>query len=88
MNWQNTGNISLGLGFFAVVIGILLQSKAGRWLLTGILLILSAIALCNGEYADVPDTNDPLKASRYWLIGGGICLLLGLALRSLAYRSI
>ena len=89
MNWQATGNILFGLGVFALVVGMLLSFRVGRWLLAGLLLVLSLISLLSGNFADYPNTNsDPMKAGRYWLLGGGIILLLGLVLRAFASKMI
>ena len=93
MDWQNTGSIFLGLGVFAAVVGGLLRFKVGRWLLAAVWLLLTLGSLLGGDLHALADGNpdvdaDPNKASRYWLIGGGICLLLGLAARTVAGRSI
>ncbi|WP_035562786.1 hypothetical protein [Hymenobacter sp. IS2118] len=88
MNWLPIGNILLGIGAFAVLVGLLLRFQVGRWLLIALLLLLTLVALMNGESADTPDTDDPIKTSGYWLLGGGISLLVGLALRTLASKTI
>ena len=93
MNWQATGNILFGLGVFALVVGMLLRFKVGRWLLAALWLLLTLGSLLGGDLHALADGNpdvdtDPHKASRYWLIGGGICLLLGLAARFLASKTI
>ncbi|GAB3580101.1 hypothetical protein [Hymenobacter daeguensis] len=88
MNWQDTGNILSALGVFALVVGVLLRFQAGRWLLVALLLILTVISLLSGDFADPPDSNDPIKASNYWLLGGSLSLLLGLALRTFASKTI
>jgi hypothetical protein len=92
MTWQGTGNILSAFGVFAMVVSVLLRFRAGRWLLAGLWLLFTLGSLLGGDLhalADSPDTDaDPMKASHYWLLGGGICLLLGLALRTLATHSI
>ena len=92
MNWQNTGNIILGIGVFALVIGLLLRFKVGRWILAALWILITLGSLLSGDWhslADNPDSDtDPQKASRYWLIGGGIGALLGLAVRALTSKSI
>lgn len=93
MDWQNTGSIFLGVGVFAVVVGVLLRFRAGRWLLGVLWLLFTLGSLLGGDLHAAADGNpdvdaDPHKASRYWLIGGGICLALGLAFRAMASKSI
>lgn len=93
MNWQATGNILLGIGVFAFVVGLLLRFQAGRWLLGMLIVLITLGSLLSGDWHALADNNpdvdaDPHKASRYWLIGGGICLLLGLVFRALDSNSI
>jgi hypothetical protein len=88
MDWQGIGNVLVCVGIFALLVGVLLRFRVGRWLLAALLLILSLLSLLSGDYADNPDTNDPMKASNYWLLGGGISLLLGLAFRTFASKTI
>ncbi|MDO7849519.1 hypothetical protein Q5H92_24350 [Hymenobacter sp. M29] len=93
MDWQATGNIISGLGVISLAIGLLLRFKIGRWLLAGLWLILTLGSLLGGDLHALADGNpdidaNPHKASNYWLIGGGICLLLGFAARAVASRSI
>ena len=88
MNWLATGNILLGIGVFAVLVGLLLRFQVGRWLLAALMLLLTLISLLSGDFADTPDTDDPMKTSGYWLLGGGISLLLGLTLRTFASNTI
>lgn len=92
MNWQNTGNIILGIGVFALVMGLLLRFKLGRWFLAGLWLLFTLGSLLGGDLhalTDNPESDaDPVKVSNYFLLGGGICLLLGLALRALVSNSI
>ncbi|RZJ61109.1 MAG: hypothetical protein EOO58_02160 [Hymenobacter sp.] len=93
MDWQATGNIFLGIGIFAVLVGLLLRFKAGRWLLAALLFLLMLGSLLGGDWHALADSNtdidhDSHKASRYWLIGGSICLVLGLAFRALPSKSI
>jgi hypothetical protein len=91
MNWQDTGNILTVLGVFAFAIGLLLRFKVGRWILAALLVLITLGSLLSGDWHSLADSNpdvetEPHKASRYWLIGGGICLLLGLAARALASK--
>ncbi|MBO2009410.1 hypothetical protein [Hymenobacter negativus] len=93
MNWQANGNILLGIGAFALGVGLLLRFKAGRWLLAALLVLITLGSLLSGDWHSLADSNpdigtNPHKASRYWLIGGGICALLGLGFRTLASKSI
>jgi hypothetical protein len=92
MNWQTTGNILLGIGVFASVVGLLLRFKVGRWILAALWLLLTLGSLLGGDVhalTDNPDSDvNPVKVSNYFLIGGGICLLLGLVLRMLTTNSI
>jgi hypothetical protein len=93
MDWQNTGSIFLVLGVFAVVVGGLLRFKVGRWLLATLWLLLTLGSLLSGDLHALTDGSpdvdgDPHRISRYWLIGGGICLLLGWVFRMLATHSI
>jgi hypothetical protein len=93
MNWQATGNVLLGIGAFAAVVGLLLRFKAGRWLLAALWLLLTLGSLLSGDWHSLADSNpdvdtDPHKISRYWLIGGSISLLLGLAIRTLTSKSL
>ncbi len=93
MNWQANGNILLGIGAFALLLGLLLRFKAGRWLLAALLVLLTLGSLLSGDWHALSDGNpdidgDPHKISRYWLIGGSILLALGLAFRALASQSI
>jgi hypothetical protein len=86
MNWQTTGNILLGLGGIALLVGLLLRVKMGRWLLAGFWLIFTLGSLFSGDWhslSDNPDVDDPQKASRYWLWGGFICLAAGITIRLL-----
>jgi|GEM_PF-6096629 len=87
MNWQTTGNILLGLGVIALLVGLLLRFKVGRWLLAALWVVLTLGSLFSGDWhalSDNPDTDaDPQKASRYWLWGGVICLAVGIIIRSL-----
>jgi hypothetical protein len=86
MNWQTTGNILLGLGVIALLVGLLLRFKAGRWLLAALWVIFTLGSLFSGDWhslSDNPDVDDPRKASRYWLWGGVICLAVGVVIRSL-----
>ena len=89
MDWQATGNILLCIGIFAVLVGLLLRFKAGRWLLAALLFLLMLGSLLGGDWHALADSdNDSHKASRYWLIGGSLCLVLGLAFRALPSKSI
>jgi hypothetical protein len=93
MNWQDTGNIISGLGVLALLIGLLLRFKVGRWLLAALWLLLTLGSLLGGDLHSLADGNpdvdaNPRKASNYWLLGGGICLLLGMAARAVASQSI
>ncbi|MDO7874034.1 hypothetical protein Q5H93_04765 [Hymenobacter sp. ASUV-10] len=86
MNWQTTSDILSGLGVIALLVGLLLRFKVGRWLLAGLWLIVTLGSLFSGDWhgaADNPDVDDPQKASRYWLWGGGILLAAGIIIRSL-----
>jgi hypothetical protein len=85
MNWQLTGNILSGLGIVLGVIGLLLRFRAGRWLLGALLVLLTLASLFSGDWTD-PGSNvdaDPLKASRWLLIIGGGCLLIGMGIAAL-----
>ena len=92
MDWQGIGNVLVCVGIFALLVGVLLRFRVGRWLLAALWVLVTLGSLLSGDLhglADNPDSPaDPHKASRYWLIGGGICLLLGLAARAVASRSI
>ncbi|HEX8427237.1 hypothetical protein [Hymenobacter sp.] len=92
MEWQSVGNVLFCLGLLALVVGLLLRFRAGRWLLAALLVVFTLGALLTGDWhsvADNPDTNiTPQKASRYLLWGGVVCILLGLAFRTLASKSI
>ncbi|MFD1466780.1 hypothetical protein ACFQ48_00975 [Hymenobacter caeli] len=79
-NWQLASTIFLVLGIAALVIGLLLRFKAGRWVL-GLLLVVFFIASLFDDHPDLtgPDADTrPEKASRFLLIAGGICLALTL----------
>ena len=93
MDWQGIGNVLLCIGVFALLVGLLLRFRVGRWILGALLVLVTLGSLLSGDWHAAADNNpdvdgDPHKASRYWLIGGGICLLLGLAARAVAGRSI
>ncbi|MDB5267826.1 MAG: hypothetical protein JWP58_866 [Hymenobacter sp.] len=93
MNWQATGNILLGIGALALVVGLLLRFRVGRWVLGALIVLITLGSLLSGDWHALADNNpdtdaDPYKVSRYWLIGGGICLLLGLVFRTLVGKSI
>ncbi|QNH61392.1 hypothetical protein [Hymenobacter sediminicola] len=91
MNWHTTGSILLGLGIVALVVGVLLRFRVGRWLLGVLWLLLTLGSLLSGDLhaLDNPDANTtPQKASRYCLLGGSLGILIGLALRMLASKSI
>jgi hypothetical protein len=85
MNWQLTGDILLGLGIVLVVIGLLLRFKVGRWLLGGLLVLLTLASLFSGDWSDPGSSvdSDPMKVSRWLLIIGGGCLLIALFIRFL-----
>lgn len=87
MNWLTTGNILLGLGGIALVVGLLLRFKVGRWLLAALWLMLTLGSLLSGDshaFSDNLDIDaDPQQASYYWLWGGVICLAAGISIRSL-----
>ena len=91
MDWQATGNILLGIGVFAGVVGLLLRFRVGRWILAALWLLITLGSLLSGDWHSLADNNpdsdtDPHKASRYWLVGGGIGVLLGLVARALASK--
>jgi hypothetical protein len=92
MNWETIGNLSLGLGLLALLIGLLLRFRVGRWLLAALWLVLTLGSLLTGDWHSLSDNPDldttPQKASRYLLLGGAGCVILGLILRALASKSI
>lgn len=92
MNWQTISSIFLGFGILALLIGLLLRFRVGRWLLAALWLVLTLGSLLTGDWHSLSDNPDldttPEKASRYLLFGGGICVLLGLAFRAWASQSI
>ena len=88
MDWQTTGNILFGLGAIALLVGLLLRFRIGRWLLAGLWLVLTLGSLLSGDWHALdsnPDVgNDLQKASNYWLLGGSLGLLVGWALSALS----
>ena len=93
MNWQATGNILLIIGAFALLVGLLLRFEIGRWLLAALLVLLTLGSLLSGDWHLLADSDptfdaDPHKASRYWLIGSGICLAVGLTIKALPSKLI
>ncbi|RTQ45312.1 hypothetical protein EJV47_25905 [Hymenobacter gummosus] len=62
-----------------VVVGLLLRFKLERWLLGAVLVIFTVASLFTGDWSDPGSgvDSDPLKVSRWFLIIGGLCLLIG-----------
>ena len=92
MNWPTISSILLGLGILALLVWLLLRFRVGRWLLAALWVLLTLGSLFSGDWHSLSDNPDvstsPQKISRYLLIGGGISVLLGLAVRTLASQSI
>ncbi|WP_022823139.1 hypothetical protein [Hymenobacter norwichensis] len=92
MNWETIGNVLFGLGLLALLIGLLLRFRVGRWLLAALWLVLTLGSLLTGDWHSLSDNPNvdttPQKASRYLLIGGGGGVILGLILRALTSKSI
>ncbi|MET4106828.1 peptidoglycan/LPS O-acetylase OafA/YrhL [Hymenobacter sp. UYP22] len=90
MNWQATGNIVFALGSLALVVGLLLRFRLGRWLLAAVWALLTLGSVMSGDLhslSENPDVNTSTRTvSRYCLLGGGLCALLGLALRAMASK--
>lgn len=84
MDWELTGSIIVGLGIVLVVIGLLLRFKVGRWFLGAVLVIFTLASLFSGDWSDPGSgfDSDPLKTSRWFLIIGGGCLLIGGGIRA------